>query len=127
MLVAKYDVAFRTSHKIVGALVKFLADSKKTLLDATPQLLQKVAQDAAGVQLSINKDDIVFCTNPRKLVESYKVLGGPSPVMVEKALKTGQKNMENAKLAVAKLKNRVADAQRNLNTVIESYANNAKT
>ncbi len=45
MLVRKYNVAFRTSHKIVGALVKSLADSKKTLLDATPELL---AEDSSG-------------------------------------------------------------------------------
>ena len=31
MLVQKYHVAFRTSHKIVGALVKSLVDSNKTL------------------------------------------------------------------------------------------------
>ena len=32
MLVRKYNVAFRTSHKIVGALVKTLLDSHQTLL-----------------------------------------------------------------------------------------------
>ena len=36
MLVAKYNVAFRTSHKIVGALVKALIDQKQSLNDATP-------------------------------------------------------------------------------------------
>ena len=35
MLVRKYNVAFRTSHKIIGALVKSLIDSKQTFLDAT--------------------------------------------------------------------------------------------
>ena len=127
MLVAKYDVAFRTSHKIVGALVKSLIDSQKSLLDATPQLLQKAAQEAAGVKFSVKMEDILSCTNPRKLVESYKVLGGPSPIIVEKALKTSQKNMEKAKLAVAKLKNHVADAKGNLNRVIESYAEKSET
>ena len=45
MLVRKYNVAFRTSHKIVGALVKSLIDSKQTLLDATPELL---AESSSG-------------------------------------------------------------------------------
>ena len=41
MLVQKYNVAFRTSHKIVGALVKSLIDSKQNLLNATPELFRR--------------------------------------------------------------------------------------
>ena len=41
MMVRKYNVAFRTAHKIAGAVVKALIDSKKTLLDATPELLSR--------------------------------------------------------------------------------------
>jgi argininosuccinate lyase len=122
MLVRKYDVAFRTSHKIVGALVKSLIDSKKTFSDATPELLQKVAREAAGVKLTVKMEDIVDCTNPRKLVETYKVLGGPSPIEVKRAIKTCRKNMANAKSSIAKLKKSLADAERNLKRVVESYA-----
>src|SRR5208283_4149879 len=50
VLVQKYNVAFRTSHKIVGALVKSLIDSKQTLVDATPELMQKIAQQAVGIE-----------------------------------------------------------------------------
>jgi argininosuccinate lyase len=122
MLVRKHKVAFRTSHKIVGALVKSLVDSHQTLLDATPELLQKVAQEAAGVKLSVKIGDIVDCANPRKLVETYKVLGGPSPVEVERAIKTCSKNMADAKSTIVKLKNNLEDAQRKLKEVVESYA-----
>jgi argininosuccinate lyase len=122
MLARKYNVAFRTSHKIVGALVKSLIDSEKTILDATPELLRKVAQEAAGLKLSVKMEDIVDCTNPRKLVETYKILGGPSPVEVERAIKISEKNMGDAKSSIAKLKKNLADAERNLNRVVESYA-----
>ena len=52
----------------------------------------------------------------RKLVESYKVQGGPSPVEVEKAIKTGTKTMEDAKSNIAKLKKNLEDAEGNLNS-----------
>jgi hypothetical protein len=84
--------------------------------------LKKVAQEATGVKLSVKREDIVDCTNPRKLVETYKILGGPSPVEVERAIKTSQKNMADAKNNIAKLKKNLADAERNLNRVVESYA-----
>jgi argininosuccinate lyase len=122
MLVRKYNVAFRTSHKIIGALVKSLIDSKQTLLDATPELLQKVAQGAAGVKLTVKKEDIVECINFRKLIETYKVQGGPSPAEVERAIKSRNKTLTQTKTAVAKLQANLANAEKILNSTVESYS-----
>ncbi|MCL4429630.1 MAG: argininosuccinate lyase [Chloroflexi bacterium] len=122
MLVQKYNVAFRTSHKIVGALVKTLIDSKQTLLNATPELMQKVAQEAAGVKLSVKKEDIVECTNPRKLIETYKVQGGPSPAEVERAITSRNKTLTQTKTGITKLKANLAKAEKTLNSTVESYS-----
>jgi len=122
MLVRKYNVAFRTSHKIVGALVKLLIDSKQTLVDATPELLQNVAQQAVGIELVVKKQDLVECTNPRKIIETYKVQGGPSPVEVERAIATLKKNMVSFKKNIAKLKQNLANAENILNSIVESYS-----
>jgi argininosuccinate lyase len=122
MLVRKYRVSFRTSHKIAGALVRSLIDSKKTLLDATPELLGKVAQETAGIKLIVKKEDMIDCTNPRKLVETYKVQGGPSSIEVKRALKTVKKTMEQTKNEIVTLKKKLADAQRSFSSLVESYA-----
>jgi argininosuccinate lyase len=122
MLVRKYNVAFRTSHKIVGALVKSLIDSKQTLVDATPELLQKVAQQAVGIKLMVKKQDMVECTNPRKIIETYKVQGGPSPVKVERAITARKKNMVSSKNNISKLKQNLANAEGTLNSIVESYS-----
>jgi argininosuccinate lyase len=122
ILVRKYNVAFRTSHKIVGALVKTLIDSKKTLLDATPEMLQKVATEAAGVHLTVKSEDIVSCTNLRKLVETYKVLGGPSPAEVERAIANRKKTMAQAKRNITRLRENLANAQKTLNQTVEAYS-----
>jgi argininosuccinate lyase len=121
MLVRKYNVAFRTSHKIVGALVKSLIDSEQTLLDATPELLKKTAQDAAGITLNVQKADIVECTNPRKLIETYKVLGGPSPAEVERAITSRNRTLMQTKTAMTKLHENLANAEKILNLTVESY------
>jgi len=122
LLVRKYTVAFRTSHKIVGALVKTLIDSHQTLLDATPEMIQKVALQAAGIKLEVKKEDIRECTNPRKIVEMYRVQGGPSAVEVEKSIATSKKTMAEAKNDTAKLKKNLADAEKKLNATLETYA-----
>jgi len=122
MLVQKYNVAFRTSHKIVGALVKLLIDSKKTLNDATPELLQGVAREVANVKLTVKKEDIVECTNPRKIVETYKVQGGPSPVEVEKSITKAKETMAYSKGNIANFKKLLTDAEKKLNSTVDSYS-----
>ncbi len=122
MLVLKYNVAFRTSHKIVGALVKALVDSKQTLQDATPQLLQKTAQETADVKLTVKNEDIVLCTNLRKLIETYKVLGGPSPAEVERTLTQRKKTMIQTKTAITKQIEQLANAENMLNQTVRDYS-----
>jgi len=121
ILVRKYNVAFRTSHKIVGALVKALIDSKQTLLDATPELLSKVAKVSAKIELTVKKQDLVECTNLRKLIETYKVQGGPSPEEVERAITAKNKILTQTKISIAKLQEKLTDAENSLNLTVESY------
>jgi hypothetical protein len=103
-------------------VVKALIDSKKTLLDATPELLQSVAQAASGVKLTVKKEDIVECTNPRKLIESYKVQGGPSPAEVDRAITSKNKIITQTKKDTLKLQANLANAEKNLNLTVESYS-----
>ncbi len=122
MLVRKHNFAFRTAHKIAGAVVKSLIDSHQNLLDVTPELLQKIALEVADVKLTVKKADLADCTDPRKIVETYKVQGGPSPVEVKRVIKLSLKIMEQTKNSIAKLKNIRDDAEGKLNMVTESYA-----
>ena len=122
ILVRKYNVAFRTSHKIVGALVKALIDSKQTLFNATPEMLQKIAQETAGIKLTIKKADIIECTNPRKLIETYKVQGGPSPAEVERAITSTNKTLTQTKTNITELQENLANAENTLNSTVKSYS-----
>ncbi len=58
---------------------------------------QKVAQETADVKLTVKKADIFECTNPRKLVETYKVQGGPSPAEVERSITTSKQKHDRSK------------------------------
>jgi argininosuccinate lyase len=122
MLVSKYNVAFRTSHKVVGALVKALIDENKTLSDATPQLIGKVAMEAAGLKLAVKSEDIISCTNLRKLIETYKVQGGPSPAEVKRALHIKTKTVTESKASIADLKTKLSTAQTTLNNTVNNYS-----
>ncbi len=122
MLVAKYGVAFRTSHKIVGALVKALIDSKQSLNDATPALLQKVALDTAGIKLTVKCEDLNSCTNLRKLIETYKVQGGPSPAETTRMLKARTKTLNASKQSITTLRDHLTNAENTLNKAVTQYS-----
>ena len=69
----------------------------------------------------LKQEDIADCTDPKRMVETCNVLGGPSPAEVKRALKTSRKAMAEAESNIAKLKKSVADAKGNLNGTVESY------
>jgi argininosuccinate lyase len=123
MLVRKYSVPFRSAHKIIGALVKFLIESKQTFLDATPELLQKIAQDTVGIKLVVNAKDIADSIDALKIVETYKIKGGPASTEVKKALTVRKKRVVLAKSDVSKLKQRLDETEDQLESTVKSYSN----
>jgi argininosuccinate lyase len=122
MLVRKYSVPFRSAHKIVGALVKTLIESKRTFKDATPELLQKVARDTVGITLSVKAADIAESVDLKEIIASYNVTGGPAPATVKIALATRKKHMAETQSNVAKLKQRLEIAQKKLDSTSKSIA-----
>ncbi len=122
LLVRKYNVPFRTAHKIVGSLVKSLAESKCTFSDTTPEQLRLVAKDSAGIELIVNKKDIAATIDPFKIVESHKVKGGPAPSEVKRALTVRKKSIVLAKTDIRKLNEKLEEAENKLESTIKSFS-----
>jgi len=121
-LVRKYHVPFRSAHKIVGALVKTLIESKRTFKDATPELLQKTAKDTLNIALTVKADDIAEAIDPKKIVESHNVTGGPAPATVKKALASRKKHMAQAKSNVTELEKKLDEAKKRLESTARSIS-----
>lgn len=122
MLVRKYNVPFRSAHKIVGAVAKTLIDSNQTFKDATPELLKRVARETVGISITINAEDIAESIDARKIVESYNVTGGPAPATVKNALSIRKKSLIEAKLDINKLNQVLQNAKKNLDETAKSIS-----
>ena len=122
MLVRKYHVPFRSAHKIIGALVKTLIEAKQTFKDATSELLQRIAKDTINIELAVKPMDIAESVDPKKIVESHNVEGGPAPAAVKKALATRKKKMVQAKSNVSELKKRLDEAKKQLDATAKSIS-----
>jgi argininosuccinate lyase len=122
MLAKKYNVPFRTSHKIVGALVKTLLNKKMALSDLTPELLSKAAQGSAGLALNVKLEDIQESVDPSKFVESHKTKGGPAPAEVKRMLKNRKQLTIQSKTSLKKKKSRLEEADEQLKSVVQCYS-----
>jgi len=121
VLVRKYDVPFRTAHKVVGALVKSLIESKLTFADATPELLQKAAKDVASIKLTVKAEDLKALADPLALVEACKVKGGPAPAEVKKALDAWKKKLFLTKSNILQMDKKLEEAENKLEKTVKSY------
>ena len=126
-LVRNYQVPFRTAHKIVGSLVRALTETKSSLSDLTPELLQKVAQESTDLNLKVDPNDIKESADLMKLVETYKVRGGPSPAEVKRMLKIRKQRTILSKSNLSKKELRLDEAESSLQSVVKSYASSDKT
>jgi argininosuccinate lyase len=91
ILVRNYNVPFRTSHKIVGSVVKDLMEKNLSLSMLSPELLNNTAKESAGITLDVKLADIKNCIDPQKFVESHNALGGPAPKEVKRMLTSRKK------------------------------------
>lgn len=122
VLVRKYDVPFRTAHKIVGAFVKSLIEAQLTFAEATPELLQKTAKNVASIQLTVKAEDLKALADPLALVEACKVKGGPAPAEVKKALDAWKEKLFLVKSNILKMDKELEEAENKLEKVTQSYS-----
>jgi argininosuccinate lyase len=121
LLVRKYNIPFRSAHKIVGALVKSLADAKLTFANAIPKMLQKAAQEVEGITLKVDATDLSALANPLKLVEVCNVKGGPAPNQVRAALSNREKIILATKSDISTMDKELGEAENRLAKITETY------
>ena len=122
MLARKYKVPFRTAHKIVGALTRHLMEKGLTLSDATPELLQTVAELSSGIPLRIKMEDISASIDPLKFVEAHNARGGPSPIEVERMMRIRKRRTILSRARLSEKTSRLDEAGEKLESVVNAYS-----
>jgi argininosuccinate lyase len=119
-LVRKYALPFRTAHKIVGALVRSLIAAKLTFADATPELLQKAAENVAGIKLTVAAEDLKALVDPLALVEACQVKGGPAPTEVKKAIESWKEKVLLTKSNILQTAKVLEEAENKLEKAVQA-------
>lgn len=120
MLVRNYKVPFRTSHRIVGVVVKTLLEEGKSFRDVTPELVAEVSKQILGHALTVKAQEIRDATEPSHAVESCQVRGGPSPKEVKRMAATRTTTMAESKIWISERKNKLKKTHKKLeDSIIE--------
>jgi len=121
VLVRKYNIPFRTAHKLVGAFVKSLMEAKLTFADAKPAMLQKAAEEVVSIKLTVKAEDLKALADPLALVEACNVKGGPAPTEVKKALDVWKKKWFSTRSDIMQMDKKLEEAENNLENTVQSY------
>jgi len=121
MLVRKCGVPFRTSHRIVGALIRHLAQNGLSIHDITPEMIRRVARQIdSSLTINISVEDIQESISLSGFVRSHRVRGGPSPTEVRRMINTRLKRLTRRKRLLQRLEKRLMEARERLRRAVES-------
>jgi len=94
-LVREQKMPFRTSHRIVGILVKRALNEGKSLDRAVKEDLADIIRENTGKNMSISEEVLRKVLDPIENVKTRDVKGGPSPDEVSRMTKERWKVLED--------------------------------
>jgi len=123
MLVRSHKIPFRTSHKIVGIIVKKLLEEGRSFQDLTIELVSEITKQVLGHALLLTPQEISSIMNVSRVVESYNVRGGPAPEEVKRMIMARSETISRTKRWISETKNKLSFAHKKLEDCIISVLN----
>jgi argininosuccinate lyase len=111
-------IAFRQSHKIVGALVKAASDGKKTLAELGEKEIGAVVKEYPAGELA----KMIRRIDPKQSLESRVSLGSPGPKEQERMINDRKMKVNGYKTGIEKRTKQVSDAFSNLAKQVSSLS-----
>ncbi|MEN6593130.1 MAG: argininosuccinate lyase [Methanobacterium sp.] len=86
LMVKEKKLPFRVAHQIVGRTVSKAIEEGLKPSDINPKYIDMVAQELTGENLKLDGKLVKNALDPKKVVRTRNVIGGPAPEMVEEAI-----------------------------------------
>jgi argininosuccinate lyase len=110
-LVHHTGLSWRISHLVVGAFIRRCVESKIVPDSATTELLDQAAT-AIGLEAPrLSAKAFAEAMDPFAFVAKRKLLGGPAPEMVERAIAVARKRLKEDEAATSRLVSQVGTAE----------------
>lgn len=86
LMVKDAGLPFRTAHKIVGRAVTVALDKGMKAEEIDTNFLDEISVELTGQKLKIDNSIVKKALNPREIIKSREVIGGPAPSMVKEVI-----------------------------------------
>lgn len=86
LMVKDAGLPFRTAHKIVGRAVTVALDKGMKAEEINTNFLDEISMELTGQKLGIDDSIVKKALNPREIIKSREVIGGPAPSMVKEVI-----------------------------------------
>jgi len=120
MLVRKYNVPFRTAHRIVGIVVKRLLEKDRSFSDITPEILAEASKAATGSPIIVNEKDLEGALDLSRCVEAQDARGGPSKRESKRMIQERWRMMNDSWKWLRERRNRLDEAEKMLDEEIRN-------
>ena len=119
-LVREGNLPWRTSHQIVGILVRLCEDRGIGPEGVTPALLDVAAVAYHGRAAGLDAARIKAALDPGRVIAARAMRGGPAPAESLRQADLFERALETEEAAVAAMHARVAESARKLETAIDA-------
>ena len=107
----RLGLAFRTTHRIVGTLVRLADERGLAPTDLTPALLDEAAVAIVGRPLGVDAADLRQVLDTRALVRARTLVGGPAAEPMRAQLGRAEEQRSRGAAAVADRRRAIAAAE----------------
>jgi argininosuccinate lyase len=83
LMVKEKKIPFRVAHQIVGRAVTEALQKGIKPGEIDSEFLDKISGDITGETLQLNDELVIKALDPYEVIKSRKIIGGPSPEVVE--------------------------------------------
>ncbi|MCE5215078.1 MAG: argininosuccinate lyase, partial [Methanobacterium sp.] len=86
LIVKEKNLPFRVAHQIVGRTVSKAIEAGMKPSDINPEYIDIVAHELTGEFLLLDKELVKQALDPKMVVQTRKVIGGPASEITEEAI-----------------------------------------
>jgi len=106
-LVRECNISFRTAHGIVGEAVRRSIEEKRDLVEVVEEVLRRY-------NLKLEREKIEKALDPMENVKIRKVIGGPAPEEVRRAIRSYHSKIEDYERDIDSKMEKIRDVKERL-------------
>ena len=123
-LIKSSNLSLREAHKLVGEFIKRIYEAEKTLKEADPDLLKKLAKEILGKEVKIDQRIYERSIDPEKAYRERRTIGSSSPAEISRMIEERRRAIEDEKRSLEEVVKRLEESEKRIERTIQGILGN---